>query len=125
MTSPPPKTVAQLIELVSQLNSRKAVFHMLITHLRTCYCETDSGPPEMRVVREDSGVVPSLHIEKAIIELETMIDLTNAELEELQNQPFGGSAPPAANTEPKQSAPKSTEKKGPSGKTRPQGSSPS
>lgn len=123
--TPPPKTVAQLIELVAQLKSRKAVFQTLITHLRTCYCETDSGPAEMRVIREDLGVVPGLHIEKAIIELETMIDLTNAELEELQNQPFGGSPPPAASPETKQSAPRSTEKKGSSGKTRPQGSSPS
>ena len=125
MTSPSPKTVAQLLELISKLNSRKAVFQTLITHLRTCYCESDGGPPEMRVTRDDLGTVPARHVEDAIIELETMIDLTNAELEELQNQPFGGGAPPSTGTETKEPAQRPAEKKGTSGKTRAQGSSPS
>lgn len=91
-----PKNVAELLALIAKLNSRKAVFRMLITHLRTCYQASDTGEAEMRVLREDSAVVPNQHIEDSIIELETAIDLINAELEELAGKPFGGGPPPAA-----------------------------
>lgn len=119
----PPLTIQLLLEQISDLQSRKAVFTMLIAHLRICYCESDSGPAELRVVREDFGVVPPKHLEKAIIELEARIDVIDAELDELQNQPFGGGTPPAA--EVKAAKPQEPEKKGaPSARTRAQGNRP-
>ncbi len=121
-----PKTITLLLAQISKLQSRKAVLNMLIAHLRICYCESsDTGPAEMRVTRADLGVVPAEHIEDSIIEMEGLIDIINAELEELQNQPFGGGAPPSA--EVKAPAGAAKEKKGtaPSGKPRPQGTRPS
>lgn len=124
MPIPQPKTVTALLEQISRLESRKAVYTTLISHLRICYRKSDTGPAEMKVVREDLAVVPERHIEEAIIEMEERIDTLNAELEELQNQPFGGGAPPQAEvTAP--AAPAAAagepEKKGtPSGKPRPQ-----
>lgn len=118
-----PRTVSELLATISKLNSRKAVFQMLIVHLRNNYRKTDTGTAEMRVTREDLAIVPESHIEDSIIELETLVDVVNAELEELQNQPFGGGTPPAADAVEAAEKP-ATERKS-SGKTRTQGSGPS
>jgi hypothetical protein len=125
MSTTPPRTVHELLMVISKLNSRKAVFQMLIVHLRNNYRRTDSGQPEMRVTREDMAVVPESHIEDSIIEMETMIDVVNAELEELQNQPFGGGAPPVAEAVAAEAAQKPATERKSSGKTRTQGSGPS
>lgn len=129
MTTPTPKTVSELLGLISSLVSRQAVYRMVIVHLRTCYRKTDTGPAEMRVTREDGGVVPQEHIEDTIIEIETQIDLARAELEELVARPVGGGPPPAAEVDvpqAQQPAPaQPAERKVPSGKTRPSSGSPS
>ncbi len=92
-----PRTILEVMELVSELRSRKAAYQTAIAHLRTCYMNTDAGEAEMRMAREgDQSVVPQLHIEKSIIEMEGRIDLLDAEIETLQNQPVGGSTPPVA-----------------------------
>lgn len=126
---PSPKTVNDLLEQISALQSRKAVYHALISHLRICYQTSDSGPPEMRIIREDLAAVPEPHIEQSIIEIEGRIDLINAEIEGLQNMPFGEGSPPQAEVAvppPKAPAKAEPEKKGtPSGKTRAQGGRPS
>lgn len=134
---PVPRTILEVMELVAELRSRKAVYQVAIAHLRTCYRDGDV-PAEMRMSREgDGGIVPQLHIEKALIEMEGRIDLLDAEIEELQNQPVGGGAPPAADQPALAAAAKAAEdediantarasKKGTSsGKPRPQGSRPS
>lgn len=124
MTTPPPKTILLLLEQISKLQSRKAVYSTLISHLRICYQKSDSGAAEMRVTREDLATVPERHIEETIIEIEERIDVINAELEELQNQPFGGGAPPQAEVTVPATAPAAAAeqvKKGtPSGKPRSQ-----
>ncbi len=120
-----PRTVSELLATISKLNSRKAVFQMLIIHLRNNYRKTDAGTAEMRVTREDLALVPETHIEDSIIELETLVDVVNAELEELQNQPFGGGAPPVAEAEVVETAEKPVTERKSSGKTRTQGSGPS
>lgn len=93
---PVPKTVAELMELISELRSRKAVYATLLNHLRICYQRSDAGPAEMKMAREDLGVVPEIHIEKTVIEIEDRINIIDAQIEELQSQPFGGGTPPAA-----------------------------
>lgn len=124
MSTSPPKTILLLLEQISKLQSRKAVYSTLISHLRICYRKSDSGAAEMRVTREDLATVPERHIEETIIEIEERIDVINAELEELQNQPFGGGAPPQAEVTVPAAAPAAEaeqEKKGtPSGKPRSQ-----
>jgi hypothetical protein len=132
--NPVPRTFAEVAELVSQLRSRKAVNLMLIAHIKVAYKDTDTGRAEMRVAREDNAYVSQAHLEQSIIGLEHSIELIDAELEELQNQPVGGGAPPAAeqpSPEPTKAADPITEavkaqvaeKKGtPSGKPRAQGS---
>jgi len=138
-----PKTIAEVLELISKLKSRKAVYGVSISHLRAFYRKTDAGPAELVMQREDMGSVPEEHIELSLIEMEQRIDEIDAELEELQNQPVGGGTPPAAeqpNTAGEQPAAKvaedaaiadaakktAAEQKGnPSGKSRPQGGRPS
>jgi DNA-binding transcriptional MerR regulator len=137
-----PKTIAEVLELISKLKSRKAVYGVAISHLRAFYRKTDAGPAELVMQREDLGAVPEPHIELSIIEMEQRIDEIDAELEQLQNQPVGGGTPPAAEQpdasgEPPaakvaedaaiaESAKKTAEQKGtPSGKPRPQGGRPS
>lgn len=131
----PPQTIQEVIERISELRSRKAVYQTAIAHLKTCYRETDAGAAEMRMFREgDQGLVPQLHIEKSLVEMETRIDYLDAEIEELQNQPVGGGAPPVAElaaetkaeTEEIADAIRAKAKKGTqSGKSRAQGGSPS
>lgn len=125
MTMNAPRTVSELLATISKLNSRKAVFEMLIVHLRNNYRQNDTGAAEMRVTREDLAIVPESHIEDAIIELETLVDVVNAELEELQNQPFGGGAPPVAEAGVAEATEKPVTERKSSGKTRTQGSGPS
>lgn len=136
-----PKTVAELLQLVSALRSRKAVYTTLIQHLKICYQKSDAGPAEMKITREDMAICSEQDIESTIIEVEERINFIDAQIEELQSQPFGGGAPPvaevAATTEvskegaappsTEQSAPSAEpEKKGtPSGKPRTQGGRPS
>lgn len=119
-----PKNVIELLAQISQLVSRKAVYHTLITHLRTCYKSTDAGAAEMRVTREDFGAVPEKHIEETIIEMEERIDIINAEIEMLQNHPFDSGAPPSS-TDDETPAVAGKKKGSISGKARPQSSGPS
>jgi len=135
-----PKTIAEMLETISKLRSRRAILQVLITHLRHVYMETNAGPPEQRILREDHAFVPKEHIEQNIIETEHEIELIDARLEELQNVPIGGGAAPAATAalpapseddaiaeavKAQQAGAKQEAKKGPaSGKSRPQGSRP-
>lgn len=102
-----PTTISGLLNQISELQSRKAIYLEFVAHLRICYRGADSGPAEMRITREDLAVVPERHIDAMIIELEERIHFLNAEIEELQDQPFGGEAPPqvsegaAASSKPK------------------------
>lgn len=91
-----PRTFAEVAELVSVLRSKKAVNLMVIAHIRSAYKDTDAGKAEMRVMRDDLAFVSQAHLERSLIDLENSIELIDAELEELQNQPVGGGAPPAA-----------------------------
>lgn len=102
---PAPKTVAELMELISELRSRKSVYQMLIAHIRICYQKSDSGPAEMKITREDLGIVPELHIEKTVVEIEERINFIDAQIEELQGQPVGGGTPPVAEAAPATNAP--------------------
>lgn len=93
---PLPKTVAELLELVSALRSRKAVYTTLISHLKICYQKSDTGPAEMKITRDDLATVSEKDIERTIIEVEERINYIDAQIEELQAQPFGPSTPPVA-----------------------------
>lgn len=127
-----PKTIAHVLEAISKLRSRKAILKVNISHLRNVYTATDAGPPESRITRDDFAFVAKEHIEEAIIDLEHEIELIDVRLEELQNAPFGGSAPAAAEVSEEQKITdavkaqvKQEAKKGtPSGKPRTQGSRP-
>lgn len=100
-----PKTVAELMELISELRSRKSVYQMFIGHVRICYQKSDSGPAEMKITREDLGIVPESHIEKTVLEIEERINFIDAQIEELQGQPIGGGTPPVAEAAPATNAP--------------------
>lgn len=90
------RTFAEVAEQVSRLRSKKAINLMLIAHLKAAYKDTDAGAAEMRVYRDDLAYVSQPHLESSIMEFELSIDLIDAEIEELQNQPMGGGTPPAA-----------------------------
>ncbi len=93
---PVPKTVAELMELISELRSRRSIYGALIAHLRICYQKSDAGPAEMKMTRDDLGIVSEVHLEKTIVEIENRINFIDAQIEELESQPFGGGSPPAA-----------------------------
>lgn len=93
---PVPKTVAELLELISTLKSRKTIYQTLIVHLRISYMKSDSGPAEMRMSRDDNAFVSEKHLDQTMVELEERINYLDAQIEELQEQPVGGGAPPAA-----------------------------
>lgn len=97
-TNQKPRTFAEALDLVSRLRSRKAIKMMLIAHITAAYKDSDAGKAEMRVTREDLAFVSQPHLNDMLIELEHDIELIDAEIEELQNQPIGGGAPPAAET---------------------------
>jgi hypothetical protein len=130
-----PKTIAEVMETISKLRSRRAILDVNKSHLRNVYTKTDAGPPESRITRDDLAFVPASHIEDAIIDMEHEIELIDARLEELQNAPIGGGGAPAAAALPAQTeddkiaeavrAQAKEGKKGTtSGKTRAQGSRP-
>lgn len=91
----PPKNVAELLELISSLKSRKTIYQTLMTHMRVAYQKSDSGPAEMRMSRDDQAFVSEAHIEQTLVEIEERINYIDAQIEELQDQPVGGGTPPA------------------------------
>lgn len=91
----PPRTLLEVMELISKLRSRKAVYQTAISHLRTFYKDSDAGKAEMRITREDLAVVTQPHVDDSISEMMDRVEEIDVELELLQNQPVGG-APPAA-----------------------------
>jgi hypothetical protein len=97
-----PKTIAEVLEEISKLRSRRAILGVHRSHLRNVYTKTDAGPPESRITRDDLAFVPDSHIEDAIIDLEHEIELIDVRLEELQSAPIGGGGAPAAAALPAQ-----------------------
>jgi len=96
MSNTAPKTIAEVMELISKLRSEKAILNALGTHLRSFYKKSDAGPPEITLMREDFAMVSEAHIDDYIVRLEERVISIDAELEELQNKPIGGGAPPTA-----------------------------
>lgn len=96
MPNTAPKTIAEVMELISKLRSEKAILNAIGTHLRSFYKKSDAGPPEITLMREDFAMVSEAHIDDYIVRLEERVISIDAELEELQNQPIGGGAPPTA-----------------------------
>lgn len=96
MSNTAPKTIAEVMELISKLRSEKAILNAIGTHLRSFYKKSDAGPPEITLMREDFAMVSEAHIDDYIVRLEERVISIDAELEELQNKPIGGGAPPTA-----------------------------
>lgn len=72
-------SVREALEKISELESRKAVLETLLAYLETHYKSSDAGEPDMRITRDDLGLVPEEHID---IE----IDLLVMEVDQVKNE---------------------------------------
>jgi len=59
-----------VVDKISEVRSKIAVFEGLILHLKSNYLPSDAGDPEMKFYRGDYAPVPSSHVESAIIDVE-------------------------------------------------------
>lgn len=75
-------TVGEALNKVSELRSRYAILHALVTHLETHYKSQDAGAPELRVTRDDYAIVPEEHIDKEMAIICAEMDQIQAEIEE-------------------------------------------
>lgn len=74
-------SVREALEKISELESRKAILETLLAHLETHYTSSDAGDPDMRITRDDHGLVPEHHITTQIDLLVVEVDQVKKELE--------------------------------------------
>lgn len=72
--------VAKILERMSILESKRAVFNGLVDILKSNYLPNDGGDPEHLFYRQDLGVVPPGHIEEAIQALFEMVEAIEGDL---------------------------------------------
>lgn len=74
-------SVREALEKISELESRKAILETLLAHLETHYISSDAGEPDMRITRDDLGLVPEEHVSSQIDLLVLEIDQVKKELD--------------------------------------------
>lgn len=74
-------SVREVLEKISELESRKAIQETLLAHLETHYIPSDAGEPDMHITRDDLGLVPEEHISAYLGHLVAEIDQVNKELD--------------------------------------------
>lgn len=59
-----------VVDKISEVRSKIAVFEGLILHLKSNYLPSDAGDPEMKFYRGDYAPVPSSHVDSAVVDIE-------------------------------------------------------
>lgn len=78
-------TAGSVVDKVSEIRSKIAVFEGLLLYLRSNYLSSDAGDAEMRFARADYATVPEAHVEGAMHELETRLKDFRDELHQWEN----------------------------------------
>ena len=71
-----PISAGTIVDKISEVRSKIAVFEGLVLHLKSNYLPSDAGDPEMKFYRGDYAPVPAPHVEAAIGDVEQhLLDL--------------------------------------------------
>ncbi len=69
-----PISAGTVVDKISEVRSKIAVFEGLVLHLKSNYVASeDSGEAEMRFYRGDYAPVPEPHIETALLDIESLV----------------------------------------------------
>lgn len=81
-------TAAAVTDTISKLRSKIAVYKTVISQLRANYMSSDAGPGELRIQRDDGGIVVDSHLQETVEDLEERVESLAEELEEWENLTF-------------------------------------
>ena len=71
-----PISAGTVVDKISEVRSKIAVFEGLVLHLKSNYLPSDAGDPEMKFYRGDYAPVPASHVEASIGDMEQhLLDL--------------------------------------------------
>lgn len=71
-----PISAGTIVDKISEVRSKIAVFEGLVLHLKSNYLPSDAGDPEMKFYRGDYAPVPAPHVEASIGDVEQhLLDL--------------------------------------------------
>jgi hypothetical protein len=65
-----PISAGTIVDKISEVRSKIAVFEGLVLHLKSNYLPSDAGDPEMKFYRGDYAPVPAPHVEASIGDVE-------------------------------------------------------
>lgn len=80
-------TVVQIMDKVSELRSKIAIYEGLILYLKANYKSSDAGEAEMSFTRDDHATVPEVHVDTFIKDAVDTLDQMRVELEHWESMP--------------------------------------